>query len=101
MEDPNKGKYRKLYAEEFGLARGILAQYGGTFKWSEYDYQAFTFTKQGVNLIFYPHKTSAGNHHLRVREQGSTDKVQAKKLLSLLDKGAGYNCTFTSNRSLK
>ena len=101
MSDPYKGKYRKLYAEEFGLARGILAAYGGTFEWSKHDYQAFTYEKQGVKLVFYPHKTTAGNHHLRVRDQGSKDHVQAKKLLSLLDKGAGFNCTFTNNRRLK
>lgn len=93
--DINKPRYRKLYREEFDLAAKALAGRNGALDWSTADYVAFVWTEPAVCLVFYPHKTSAGNHHIRVRDQGSRDKALARELMRRLDEAAGYNRTFT------
>jgi len=93
--DKNAGKYNKFYKEEFELASAILKAERGHIEWSTYDYQAFTFKKPMVSLVFYPHKTSAGNYHIRVRNQGSKDKDQAERIMKMLYKKSGHNCTFS------
>ncbi|MEH6566218.1 MAG: hypothetical protein V7756_12890 [Halopseudomonas sp.] len=97
MSDPNAGKYQKLCRDDFKLAAEILAGRNGALDWSEHDYQAFTYRETGVCLVFYLHKTSAGNYHVRVRNQGSKDQKLAKVLMTELDKGSGFNCTFSQN----
>jgi hypothetical protein len=97
--DKNAGKYDKIYKKEFELAANILANDGGLLEWSMHDYQAFTYKGDGVSLVFYPHKTSALNYHLRVRDNGSKNKAKANRLMKKLDDGTGYNCTFTKKAS--
>lgn len=94
MKDPLAGKYSRLYKHEFAMATLILAAYKGTLSWSQNDYEAFRFNHPEVQLIFYPHKTSAHNHHIRVRDSGSKNRELAAELMLLLDIGAGHNCTF-------
>src|SRR3546814_4758320 len=93
MSDPNQKHYRRLYRDEFKLAVKTLAGHNGALNWSSHDHIAFVFSAPTVCLVFYPHRTSAGNYHLRVRDQGSQDKKLMRELLTLLDQAAGYNCT--------
>lgn len=85
----------KKISEAFGAAREILANEGGVVEDSPHDYQCFTFKSDDVCLVFYPHKTSAWNYHIRVRDQASKNKEKANRLMELLDEKAGYNCVFT------
>jgi hypothetical protein len=94
MSDINKGKYNKLYQHEFDLAKSILCE-DGFIDWGEHDYVAFTFKNENVSLVFYPHRTSSYNKHIRVRDNGSKDKKDAYNLMHLLDEKAGSNCTFS------
>ncbi len=48
----------------------------------------------GVRLALYPHRTTAGNYHLRVRDEASKDARKALAVADALDRGAGFNCTF-------
>ncbi|HEY1772485.1 MAG TPA: hypothetical protein VGH91_04755 [Gammaproteobacteria bacterium] len=98
MTDANAGKYHKLYKREFELARKLLTDDGGTLEWGIHDYEAFVYRKPGVHLVFYPHRTSARNYHIRVRSNGSNYGDEADRLMKLLDEGSGFNCTFTHNR---
>lgn len=93
MSDPLKGKYRKHYAQEFNLAATALSNHGGELEWGKHDHQAFVYREPTVCLVFYPHKTSAGHHHIRVRDQGSTDKKRAATLMRELDTSIN-SCTF-------
>ena len=61
---------------------------------SEHAYEVWRINGEGVSLIVYPHRTSAGHYHLRIRNNGSQDKGRARALLESLDNAAGYNCTF-------
>ena len=97
MSDPNAGKYHRLFKDEFKQAEEILAGRGGKVEWSTNDYQAFTYREPGVCLVFYPHKTSAGNYHVRVRNQGSKEAPLAKRLMRELYVQSGHSCSFTQN----
>ncbi|KMW48113.1 hypothetical protein DEE91_00885 [Ralstonia pickettii] len=98
MRDPMAGKYKRDYKLEFEIARVVLDGEPGELAWGVHDYEAMTFASADVRLIFYPHKTSAGNYHLRIRDQASKDKERAQSLMDRLQIGSGHSCTFQTNR---
>lgn len=79
---------------EFDIAGRVLSQEAGELAWATDNHVAFRFIGEGVRIVFYPHKTSARNYHIRVRDEGSKDKAKAHGLMLALDIGAGNNCTF-------
>lgn len=90
--------WRDKYKAEYAIANRILfdeLELDGVLAWSTHDYIAFTFKNRDISLVFYPHKTSAFNYHIRVRNNGSKDIEKANTVMSMLDEGAGYNCTFS------
>jgi hypothetical protein len=93
MADPLRGRYTQKHAfrREFETARERLAPLGGTVEPGEYDYEAFIYTAPGIRLIFYPHKTSARNQHIRVRVGG---KCEPKKLRAAIFALSENSCTF-------
>ncbi|NIX57647.1 MAG: hypothetical protein GWN14_17420 [candidate division Zixibacteria bacterium] len=94
MPDERKLPKREI-DKAFSLAREILSNRTGVLEESPHDYQCFTYTEPGVKLVFYPHRTSAWNYHIRVRDQGSKDKQKATRLMDKLDEESGNNCTFS------
>jgi hypothetical protein len=83
------------WADDLKIADGFAQAYGLTLQLTDADYQVAKLVGRGVRLVLYPHKTSAGHHHLRVRDENSSDKALAQKLMALLDYAAGFNCTFS------
>lgn len=104
MSDPLKGKYtqKRYFKAEFEDAQRRLAPLGGLFEVGVHDYQAFTFTMQGLRLVFYPHRTSASNYHVRVRAEGKADQCLLARAIQALRKD-NYTCTFQfpSDRKLE
>lgn len=96
MSDPKKGKYtqKRYFGREFEDAKERLKEFGGKLEPGVFDYQAFTFSMPGLRLIFYPHKTSAWNYHIRVRTEGDVDKKKLLKVLKALYRGGNQGCTF-------
>lgn len=95
--DANAGNYHKIYKSEFGLAKSILEDEGGHIEWGTNDYEAFLFTKPGVSLVFYPHRTTARHYHIRVRDRNSKDKAEVLRLMAKLEEAGN----FPRNRSIK
>lgn len=96
MSDPKRGKYHHEYTEEFVEAKKRLSdEFHGEIKWGSKDYEAFTYRAHGLSLVFYPHKTSAGGYHIRVRDNGSKDKSRVEKAAHLLN--TDHSCTFSMN----
>jgi len=93
VSDPLKGKYTqaRYFKREFEMAKERLAPLGGEVKPGEHDYQAFVYQAPGLRLIFYPHKTTAGNYHIRVRAEGKADPKQLEAAIFAL---AENTCTF-------
>lgn len=89
---------KKAIQEAFDLAHDILDDEVGELSESPHDYQCFTFVGPGISLVFYPHRTSAGNYHIRVRDQRSGNVEKAIYLMKLLNEKAGSNCTFSHKR---
>lgn len=83
------------WQEEFDMAGRILASEPGELVIANDPYVAFRYLEPSkIRIVFYPHKTSAGNYHMRVRNEGSRDASRADELMVRLDIGAGHNCTF-------
>lgn len=57
-------------------------------------YQLAKITGKGFALVAYPHKTRAGNHHIRLRDAGSMDKLAYIAAVEVCYVSAGNNCTF-------
>ena len=91
----NKQNHKKRYSEEWNVAKKTLKKYPGNLEWISAPYQAFRYKSHDVCLIFYPHKTSAENYHVRIRNQNSKNEQEADRLMRELDTAAGNNCTFT------
>ena len=81
--------------KEFHEAKRILSGIDGELFLVNYDYECFRFKNKEVCIIFYPHKTSAGNYHIRVRDGGSSNKKLAGDIMNKLYRETGYNCTFS------
>lgn len=104
MTDPIKGLYtqKRHFKTEYEDAGRRLAHLGGKLEPGVHDYQAFTFTMPGLRLVFYPHKTSASNKHIRVRAEGKPDSELLFEAIKAL-RTDNFSCTFQfpSNRDLE
>lgn len=85
---------RREWQDEFDVAALVLKSEPGTIEWAADHYVAFRYREASVRIVFYPHRTSAGNYHLRVRDEGSKDKPRFKELARRLYVGSGLSCTF-------
>ena len=101
MADPLAGKYtqKRHFLHEFNVARERLAHLGGQVVPGTHDYEAFIYEGNGVRLLFYPHRTTAGNYHIRVRATGKPDRKMLRAAIFAL---AENSCTFSfpSERAL-
>jgi hypothetical protein len=104
MTDPLKGLYtqKRYFKAEYEDAGRRLAHLGGKLEPGVHDYQAFTFTMPGLRLVFYPHKTSASNYHLRVRTEGKAEEKLLREAFLALKRGnIGCNFGFPKRRDLE
>ena len=86
---------KHIIEKALNVATELLKDEGGKIEESSHDYQCFTFKDKNICLVFYPHRTTARNYHIRVRDQGSKNKSRANKLMAMLAEDSGYNCTFS------
>lgn len=89
MNDVSKNQ--KLWKRDFMKAQRRLDGLGGTLEWSHHAYEAMRWIAPGLTLIFYPHRTTAGNYHLRVRKGACTDRELLREAIHAL---AENSCTF-------
>lgn len=98
------------WAEEFGWAVAICKPLGCTVEKSKAMFELATVKGDGVSLVIYPHRTTAGNYHLRVRDNSSKDRAKAAAVMRALDHGEGlpkeiadrirFSCTFQSKTKI-
>lgn len=82
------------WAKEKKIASAYCKANGYELVESKADYQVAKIKTDGVCIVIYPHKTSAYNYHLRLRNEGSKDIDKAYRIMSELDAAAGFNSTF-------
>lgn len=58
------------------------------------EYEVFHAVVDGVRLIFYPHKTSSNNYHLRIRNGSPKRKEDFNCLAGILGNSKNPSCTF-------
>ena len=84
VNDPDRGNYQRLFADDFERASELLAEVcdgKGYLHWLNHDWQAFCYREPGVCLVFYPHKSPSGTRRIRVRNEQSEDKARARELI--------------------
>lgn len=89
----------KSWAAELTLAEQVSAAFGGEVVLSDAAHQIAKILGPDFKIVLYPHRTTAGNHHVRVRDESSKSKSSAEAVMTELDRAAGFNCTFS--RKLK
>ena len=82
-------------------ARAIVQQGDVTVVPSDHDYEIATIKGEGLSLVIYPHKTTAGHRHARVRNNNSKNTVRAREVITSLiygkktkDGQTRFDCTF-------
>jgi hypothetical protein len=89
-------KYRKhQWGPELTLAERVADALGYRVELTAAAHQVAKVTGPGVKVVVYPHRTTARNYHLRVRDEGSKNRQAATALMDALDAAAGINCTFS------
>jgi len=93
------------WAQEVDWATQICGQLGCLVERSAADYEIAKVKGDGVSLVIYPHKTTAGHYHVRVRDNGSKNPEQAARVMAALNGGHGlpekesalvrFSCTFS------
>lgn len=86
---------RHEWQTEFDHASAALADEPGTFVWATDAYVAFRYIEPGVRIVFYPHRTTARNYHIRCRTEPCSDMRRAEVLMKRLDDSKPGWCTFT------
>lgn len=84
----------KEWQKEFNLAKLLLNAGDDELVWREQEYEAFMFKRGDLQLLFYPHKTSAHNYHIRVRDSGSGNKKLAQRVMDRISESTNC-CTFS------
>lgn len=99
-------KNKKLpWQQEVDWATTICGPLFCTVERSTADYEIAKVKGDGVSLVIYPHKSSAGHYHLRVRDNGSKRPQFAARVMGALNAGEGlsedvrwkvtHTCTFS------
>lgn len=93
------------WQQKIDWARAICEPLGCSVDISIADYEIAKVKGDGVSLVIYPHKTSAGHHHVRTRDNGSKDKARARQIQAALKRADGlpasvaesirFSCTFS------
>jgi hypothetical protein len=84
-------KNRKAWKGVHAAAAQRLAHFGGVLAWSEVRHEVLRWVHADLVLIFYPHKTTAGNYHVRVRAGRCADRKLLRKCVMAL---AENTCNF-------
>jgi len=65
------------FGRDMRLAMESLKDEGGEFISRDADYEIAWYVEDGLRVIFYPHRTSASNYHIRIRIHGKrTDRAR-------------------------
>ncbi len=81
-----------MWAAVKQAAQQRLAGLGGQLQDSPHDYEVMRWTHPHLTLIFYPHRTTAGNYHIRVRAAQCTNRKTLEKAIFAL---AENTCQFS------
>lgn len=89
---------RHEWGAELTMAEEVARVFGGEVSTTDAAHQVAKIVGADFRVVIYPHRTSARNYHLRVRDEGSKNRQAAERLMIALDHAAGFNCTFSRKR---
>lgn len=88
-------KRKREWQKEFDHAAGVLSSEPGELVWADDAYVAFRYIELGVRIVFYPHRTTSRNYHIRCRTEPCSDRPRAEMLMRKLDESMPGWCTFS------
>ena len=88
-------KREKSWPAEMTIAEDVADAFGAEVVVSSAAHQVAKIVGADFKVVLYPHRTTARNYHLRVRDEGSKNLVKASAVMDALDRAAGSNCTFS------
>lgn len=88
----------KELKSEIHSARIILSDEDVQFQEINKNYILFKIIGNDFKIVAYPHKTSAGNRHVRVRDENSKNKKESLRIMKKLYDLSGNNCRYQSKR---
>lgn len=81
---------RHPFQTELDFAVAICAHLGCSLEISSHEYEIAVVKKDGVQLLIYPHKTSGTNNiSARLRDNGSKNKAEARRIMIAMKNGEG------------
>jgi len=90
-----------VWKDDLDIAFAFAAENGVQLFLSDAPYQVAKLVGDDVKLVIYPHKTTAFNYHLRIRDEGSKNRLRALQIMKGLDAAAGFNCTFSAHMNTR
>ena len=84
-------KNQRLWKRTKAVAEQRLAGLEGELTWSPHAHEVMRWVHPKLTLIFYPHRTTAMNYHIRVRAGRCTDRGLLRKAIVAL---AENSCAF-------
>ena len=88
----------KELRSELPTARKILKDENVIFEEVFRNYILFKIKSEGVCIVAYPHKTSAGNRHVRIRNENSSNKEELMRIMEKLRDESGNDCRYHFKR---
>lgn len=87
-------KQRKMWAGVRAAAQTRLAGLGGKLVPSDVAHEVMRWIHPEVVLIFYPHRTTAGNYHIRIRAGRCQSRtVLGKAIMALAENSCHFQCS--------
>ena len=83
-------KKRRPWQDHYDVAALILKDEPGEMVSAADAYVAFRYREPGVRIVFYPHQTSGGHYHIRIRDEGSKDKARYAQMAGRLHAGGWF-----------
>lgn len=84
-------KDQRAWKHVKAVAASRLAEIGGALDWSPHAHEVLRWSHPELTLIFYPHRTSAGNYHVRVRAGACKSRKLLRRCIVAL---AENSCQF-------
>jgi hypothetical protein len=80
----NLPDYHKQWRSEIQTAIIVSERHSCHVHLSRHDHQVVKIIGPGIQLVLYPHRTSARNYHIRVRDEASKDVDATRALVKEL-----------------
>lgn len=84
--------YHAKWIDQIRKALWAANAQGIELKLSRSDYQLARIIGKGVRLVLYPHRSTSGNYHVRIRNENSSNKALAWAIVEASELNISLKC---------